>query len=298
PMILRLKDVRQAARDWKTYSSDAPRRVPTGCFARAQENTGATVHAVAVLSNHFHLLASFESVQQMASFACHVKTNLSKEVGKLHDWSGSLFAGRYRSVPLSDEPEIQEQRLKYVLSQGVKEGLVLSPEDWPGLHCAEALVHEEPLAGVWVNRTALYAARQRDEDVQEAAFAEPTELHLTPLPSLLDHPKADRCALVEGLIASIEAEALENHRKNHTVPLGVEAILARDPHDEPRRFSKSPQPYFHASKQVFKQLMEGFREFTAAYRRAAQRLADGDRAVQFPDNCYPPRLPFVEATVF
>ncbi|MEM1059736.1 MAG: cytochrome P450 [Verrucomicrobiota bacterium] len=28
PMILRLKDVRQAARDWKTYSSDAPRRVP------------------------------------------------------------------------------------------------------------------------------------------------------------------------------------------------------------------------------------------------------------------------------
>jgi len=28
PMILRLKDVRQAAKDWETYSSDAPRRVP------------------------------------------------------------------------------------------------------------------------------------------------------------------------------------------------------------------------------------------------------------------------------
>ncbi|MEM1182626.1 MAG: hypothetical protein AAGM22_30045, partial [Acidobacteriota bacterium] len=42
--------------------------VVAGCFARAQENTGATVHAVAVLANHFHLLASFESVQQMASF--------------------------------------------------------------------------------------------------------------------------------------------------------------------------------------------------------------------------------------
>lgn len=28
PMILRLKDVRAAAKDWRTYSSDAPRRVP------------------------------------------------------------------------------------------------------------------------------------------------------------------------------------------------------------------------------------------------------------------------------
>ena len=28
PMILRLKDVRDAARDWETYSSDAPMRVP------------------------------------------------------------------------------------------------------------------------------------------------------------------------------------------------------------------------------------------------------------------------------
>ena len=28
PMLLKLKDVRQAAKDWKTFSSDAPRRVP------------------------------------------------------------------------------------------------------------------------------------------------------------------------------------------------------------------------------------------------------------------------------
>ena len=28
PMLLKLKDVRKAAKDWKTFSSDAPRRVP------------------------------------------------------------------------------------------------------------------------------------------------------------------------------------------------------------------------------------------------------------------------------
>ncbi len=28
PMLLKLRDVRQAAKDWETYSSDAPRRIP------------------------------------------------------------------------------------------------------------------------------------------------------------------------------------------------------------------------------------------------------------------------------
>ncbi|MEO1086451.1 MAG: transposase, partial [Acidobacteriota bacterium] len=116
-------------------------------MARAQKNTGATVHAVAVLSNHFHLLATFDSVQQMASFMCQLKTNLSKEVGRLRDWEGSLYAGRYHSVPLSDEPEVQVERLKYILSQGVKEGLVLSPKNWPGVHSARALLDPDARQG-------------------------------------------------------------------------------------------------------------------------------------------------------
>ncbi|MEM8994836.1 MAG: hypothetical protein AAGF23_08595, partial [Acidobacteriota bacterium] len=256
--------------------------------------TGATVHAVAVLSNHFHLLASFESVEQMASFACQLKTNLSKEVSRLQGWEGSIFAGRYRSVPLSDEPEIQRERLKYVLSQGVKEGLVLSPKDWPGVHSANALVEDETLRGIWVDRTRLYAARQRDRNAREADYTEATELELAPLPGLEELPKEERKAELKALIEAIESEIIERHRREGTVPIGVAAVLQTDPHKRPKRFSRSPQPHFHASKRVLKAMMEAFRAFAFSYRVAADLLAKGEHGVRFPENCFPPRLPFVQ----
>ncbi|MEM1181043.1 MAG: transposase [Acidobacteriota bacterium] len=269
--------------------------VVAGCFARAQKNTGATVHAVAVLSNHFHLLASFDSVEQMASFACQLKTNLSKEIGRLHDWEGSLFAGRYRSVPVSDEPEIQLQRLRYVLSQGAKEGLVLSPKDWPGVHCAGALANDQPLAGIWIDRTSLYRARQRDGDATEASFTEETELRLAPLPCLQELPAVEQRSVVLNVIAAIEAETLERHQEHGTVPLGIDLILSQDPHTRSTRLRASPRPYFHASRRVFAVLMEGFREFISSYRIAAARLKSGDLTASFPGNCFPPRSPFVAA---
>ncbi|MEO1369435.1 MAG: hypothetical protein AAFX50_19835 [Acidobacteriota bacterium] len=252
------------------------------------------MHAVAVLSSHFHLLASFESVEQMASFACQLKTNLSKEVRRLRDWEGSIFAGRYRSIPLSDEPAVQRERLKYILSQGAKEGLVLSPKDWPGVHSANALVDDEPIRGLWVNRTKLYAARQRDRNVTEADFTETTELTLAPLPCLEQLPKADRRVEVEALIDAIEADAVERHRQQGTVPLGVSAVLQADARGKSQRFIRSPQPLFHASKRWFEAMMDAFREFTFAYRVAADLLAKGRRDVRFPENCFPPRLPFVQ----
>lgn len=70
------------------------------------------------MSNHLHILASPESVEQMADFMRHVNANLSKEVGRLHDWPGPMFDRRYTSIPVSDEPEAQIARLRYLLLKG------------------------------------------------------------------------------------------------------------------------------------------------------------------------------------
>ncbi|MEM1180064.1 MAG: hypothetical protein AAGM22_17110 [Acidobacteriota bacterium] len=266
-----------------------------GCLARAQKLTGATVHAVAVLSNHFHLLASFDTVEQMSSFACHLKTNLSKEAGRLHDWEGPLFAGRYRSVPLSDEESVQLGRLKYLLSQGAKEGLVMSPRDWPGVHCANALLGEASIEGVWVDRTRLYAARQRDGQADEAEFSQVERLQLSPLPCLASRPESERRKVLRDMVEEIEAETLARHRLKGTAPVGVGSLVARDPHGRAlHRLDKSPKPHFHASRHVYGSMMEAFRSFVVAYRGAAERLRAGDRGVSFPENCFPPGLPFVE----
>ncbi|MEM8996877.1 MAG: transposase [Acidobacteriota bacterium] len=265
-----------------------------GCLARAQKNTAAEVHAVAVLSNHLHLLCSFETVEQMAAFVGQLKTNLSKEISRLHGWKGPLFAGRYHAVPLSDEPEIHIQRLKYLLSQGAKEGLVLSPSDWPGIHCARALAAGDPILGVWVDRTGLYAARQSDPSLSEAAFTEHLEIQITPLPCFAQVSAEIRRSTVRALIEEVEAEALGMHRRRRTAPIGATEICRRKPRDRPRQDPTSRKPHFHATRAVYGQLMEAFRIFTAAYRAAADRLAAGDRSAQFPENCFPPRLPFVQ----
>ena len=265
-----------------------------GCLARAQKITGARVHAVAVLSNHFHLLATFDTVEQMAKFVCYFKTNVSKEVGRLHNWQGPMFAGRYQAIPLSDEPEVQQHRLRYILSQGAKEGLVMSPKDWPGIHCAEALASGHSIRGIWVDRTALYSSRQKGERVCAADVTSEEVLRLEPLPALASLDTEAHSSMVRELIRSIELEALAMHRTHQTVPVGAAAICRRHPFARPNSMPRPFKPYFHATKSVLHNLMQTFREFMEAYRAAAKRLAAGDPRAVFPENCYPPRLPFVE----
>ena len=89
----------------------------------------------AVLSNHAHFLAVPADGQELARFMQFLNCNISKAVGRLHDWRGAVWERRYRAIPVVDEAS-QVARLRYVLAQGCAEGLVMRPEDWPGLHCA------------------------------------------------------------------------------------------------------------------------------------------------------------------
>ncbi|MEN8162115.1 MAG: hypothetical protein ABFS41_18745, partial [Myxococcota bacterium] len=82
-----------------------------------------------------------------------------------------MWARRYDGIVVSDEPEAQWARLKYLLSNSVKEGLCESPFDWPGVHSAKALVTGEKLEGVWFNRTKEWAARQCGKEYGYYDFA-------------------------------------------------------------------------------------------------------------------------------
>src|SRR5690606_24203834 len=96
--------------------------------------------------------------------------NVAREVNRLHGWSGPLWSRRHRAIVVSDEEAKQVDLLAYHLAQGTKENLVWSPCDWPGVHTAWALVNGEPLRGIWVDRTAMYRARQRGERPRKADY--------------------------------------------------------------------------------------------------------------------------------
>ena len=102
-----------------------------GTLGRAQRYYGLRVVACVFLSNHFHLLVLPDSEKQLADFMRFVKTNLSKQLGRIHGWSGPMLKRRYQAIPVSDEEEAQVDRLRYILEHGVKEGLVGCPADWP-----------------------------------------------------------------------------------------------------------------------------------------------------------------------
>ena len=265
-----------------------------GILSRAQELYPVKLHAFVCLSSHYHALATHDDPEVMAGFHCHLNANLSKQVGRSYGWQGTVFPQRYHAVELSGEPEIERARLKYVLSNGVKEGLVASPLDWPGVSAAKALVSGEPLVGKWVDRTSYWEARNRGEDVTLGDFTYAREVHFEPLPSMAHLSKAAYRAVNAELVQEIEEEGRAKHRHNGTRPLGVAAILAQDPEFRPREVEKRPCPWFHVlDPELKKALYTALTLVLVQYREAAERLKEGDRSARFPLHTFAPTLGFV-----
>jgi len=80
--------------------------------------------------------------------------------------------------------EVATGQERYLIAQGVKEHLVRSPLDWPGVHCVWPLANGKwQLDGWWDDQTAAYRARMRGEKTKRNEFRETETLTLSPLPA-------------------------------------------------------------------------------------------------------------------
>ena len=265
-----------------------------GTLGRAQRYTDLLVVCCVFLSNHYHLLVLPFSEQQLASFMQFLNTNLSKQLGRLHDWQGSLFQRRYQAIPISHEEEAQVARLRYLLAHGAKEGLVLRPEDWPGVQCVTELTRgPSQLRGIWHERTAIWEAEQRGKSLSAKERITRETLELSPLPAWESKSAKERQEMTRELVADIEKESHERLAETKTSPLGERAIKSQNPHDRPRVSKRSPAPVAHAATVVSWLAMKiAYRDFVSTYREAAERWKQGHDAI-FPAGCFPPRAPFL-----
>ncbi len=219
----------------------------------------------------------------------HVQCNLSKEIGRLRPWRGSMWERRYDAIVVSDEPDAQWAR------HGVKEGLAESPLKWPGIHAARHLVHGEPLEGYWFNRSKEWAALNRGLDVGRYDYATRYLIHFAQLPAFRDLSPEEYEEKVAELILEIEKEC-ERKRCGDSVA-GVEKIMSQNPFEPPTRQTKrSPRPLFHfASKDARDDLLNGFAEFLARYRVASEAWLGGNLGAigWFPEGSFPPAPPFL-----
>jgi REP element-mobilizing transposase RayT len=265
-----------------------------GALARAKSLYPVRICAFAFLSNHFHLILEVDDARQLARFMGHFNSKLAREIGRLTGWREKVFGRRYQAILISNEEAAQIERLRYILSHGVKEGLVERLQDWPGIHCVQALTEGKALEGWWFDRTQEYLARRRREDFGPFQFATRETLELDPLPCWKHLTPEQRQKRVAALVSEIEGEAAARRERTGAQPLGPAAILAQNPQSQPAKTKKAPAPAVHAaSLAVRRELRNAYFWFVAAYRDAAEKLRAGERAPVFPAGCFPPALPFV-----
>ena len=263
--------------------SDELNEIVSGIWARAQQLYPVAVIALAVMSNHYHALVWAADAEVLSDFMRYINSNMARELGRLHGWRSKLWARRYRAIVVSDEEAAQVERLKYILAQGTKEGLVARPRDWPGIQCAEALASGIKLPGKWVNRTT-----GRTEEMELAFSKLPCWEHLS--------DEVYRSLVME-LCEEIEEEAAAYRQENGIVLRARRRarrdLLGLDPHSAPKDSKSTPAPQFHAASRETRQAMrDSYRRFVLVYREAAERLRAGRSPVHFPAGCFPPGLPF------
>ncbi|HEX4954576.1 MAG TPA: transposase [Thermoanaerobaculia bacterium] len=268
-----------------------------GVLGRAQRLFGLRIHGFVFLSNHYHLLVSPTSVQQLAQFMGYLNGNLAKEVGRLARWKDKVWARRYQAIPVSHEEAAQIGRLRYLLAHGCKERLVPSPTDWPGAHCVDTLLEGATAQGTWIDRSAEYEARRRGKKVDTQAFCTLENVVLEPLPCWVDLPEEVRRCRVRELVQEIKLDGQLAAGPGLDADRARRRILLQHPHSRPKTPPpRRPTPKVHAASATARQAFwQALRAFVRAYREAASRLREGDRLACFPEGCFPPALPFVPA---
>ena len=282
-----------------------------GVLARAQEKHPVRVHAVVAVSSHYHLIVTPDDAEQLADFMEFLNGNLAREAGRQIDWHGHFWRERYHAIPISPETEALEDRMRYVLSNSVKEHLVARAAEWEGLHCAEALIDGKPLAGMWYHRGLEYEVKRQaerraqrrgtdvaDEKIDRSAFMTSYELKLAPLPCWQHHSTGTIRKKVAEMMAQIEAEAAAQRQKTGKEVLGMDRIRHQDPLTRSSRSTESkgsPKPLCHAaSKKMRERMVKTYRGFVAMYREASLKVKFGNvAAARFPKHSFPPSLPFV-----
>jgi REP element-mobilizing transposase RayT len=267
-----------------------------GVLGRAQRLHPVEVVAYAFASNHFHALLQVDNAKQLSDFMCYLSGNLAKEIGRRTGWKEKVWGRRYQAIVISEEEEMQVARLRYILSHGVKEGLVARVEEWPGVHCAVPLMTGAEVLGTWFDRTREYNARLRGKELEKGESASTEVVVLSPLPCWSHLAPEVYRERIREMVREIDEAAAAVRAESLIPPLGADGVRSQNPETRPRRIKKSPAPPFHAlRKAVRKALWEAYGHFVAAFREAAERWREGDRGAAFPVGSFPPGLPFVEA---
>ena len=258
-----------------------------GVLARAVRRFEVELFAFTFASNHLHLLLRAPR-GNISQFMQYLLSNTSKKVGALVNWRGSFWERRYSAEPVLDEGGVLD-RLRYILSHGVKEGLVRRCQEWPGLSCLPDLQGRTRRQFSWFDWTNRWKARSGKgvPDRFEARFATKETLELSPLPLVRFARRSAWRRFLRRVLDAIHRQG----RRDHPRVLGPATVLAQDPQYRPDRQKRTRRPWCHAASAILRETFkEKFLAFRVDFSGASALWRSGNLSVVFPEYAFRPFL--------
>ncbi|MFT3838481.1 MAG: transposase [Myxococcaceae bacterium] len=259
-----------------------------GVLARATQKYPVQLCGFVAASNHVHLLCRAQD-GALSKFMQYVLGNITRKAGRLVGWRGQLWERRFSAEQVLD-PSALEGRLKYIISHGVKEGLVERVLDWPGLSCVPQLLNNAKRTFrffEWSRRWARGQLLGGGEQPWIRRWTTEETLELHPIETWEHWSPEARRARVRQLMAEAEAEGREKYPDG---PRGLTAVLSKNPLRRPRATKRSPRPWFHAFTQALRDLFKAkYDQFVRDFRVAAALFRTARWAeAEFPPYAFRP----------
>jgi REP element-mobilizing transposase RayT len=245
------------------------------CLAVAAQRNPIEVMNFVQMSNHLHD-GLYDRLGNAPAFYEDFHKLLAKCMNARWGRWENFFSSEQVNVVRLETREALVDKLVYIATNPVKDGLVERVDDWPGSSGYRALLSGEPL----------YATRPTRFFAKHGKMPAEVTLHLTIPPELGD--RNEILAAVQARVAAVEEQEARNRARTGARVLGRYAVLRQSWRDSPT--SKEPRrtlrPTF-AARSLWARLeaIQRKRDFIAAYRRARLALRAGT-PIPFPHGTY------------
>jgi len=280
-----------------------------GVVGRAQKVVFPHIklYAMVFMNNHIHLMLQ-GSPREISGFMGYIKREVSSRWGREPNvrWPGTMWDGEFLATALPTDRS-QIVCLRYILSHGVKEGLVARPQQWPGIHSARQLLGRNKLQGEWFNGTRYGKAVDsqsrvaKPRTVRKADYYETYVVQLAVIPAwrflTVEERQAEIQELVNGIIKKGRIDRAGKRplgaKKAMTMSLTRRSRLPRQPWFEDRKALISWSDPRSSTTHAY---LSAYWDFQRRFRNAADKLRHGIFDVVFPPGSFRPGAPQPLAT--
>ncbi len=256
-------------------------RVFLYCLAYALVKTGILIHALVVMSDHYHIVFT-DPYGLMPEFARLLNRLVAVTLNVHYDRAENLWASTpYSAVSLETADDMLDKIL-YTLLNPVKAGLVRTADSWPGITTASIAFGES----IVVKRPDLYFR-------PDGGMPEELRVTLTAPPALAHLGNDGLTKLVREETARQEAHYQQELEREGRMVLGPDRCRNVDPFDSPRtkpEKGKLNPRVAGKRKSVRREAVQRLKAFWADYRDALHRWRNGDLTAIFPYGTYGLRI--------